>query len=99
MKNYYNTTNESGQQLKTFETKAKTQNEKIMEFLSYQKSIEYGASQLLRLVFNGTIPITSVRRSITNLVAENRLRYTGDTRMGSFGRQEKLIIINELPTI
>ena len=27
MKNYYNTTNESGQQLKTFETKAKTQNE------------------------------------------------------------------------
>ena len=31
MKNYYNTTNESGQQLKTFETKAKTQNEKINE--------------------------------------------------------------------
>ena len=91
MKNYYNTTNESGQQLKTFETKAKTQNEKIMEFLSDQKSIEYGASQLLRLVFNGTIPITSVRRSITNLVAENRLRYTGDTRHERYRRSDERI--------
>ena len=98
MENYYNTTNESGKQLEAFETKAKTQNEKIMEFLSGQKAIEYGASQLLKIVFNGTIPLTSVRRSITNLVAENRLRYTGDTRMGSFGRQEKLIIVNELLT-
>ena len=74
MKNYYNTTNESGQQLEVFETKAKTQNEKIMEFLSDQKSIEYGASQLLRLVFNGAIPITSVRRSITNLEARGSHR-------------------------
>ena len=33
MKEYYNTTNESAEQLKMFESKAKTQSEMIMEFL------------------------------------------------------------------
>ena len=91
MKEYYNTTNESTEQLEMFESKAKTQSEIIMEFLATQPSIEYGSSQLLRLVFKDTIPITSVRRSISDLVKENKLIYTGGTREGMFGRNENLI--------
>ena len=91
MKEYYNTTNESAEQLEMFESKAKTQSEIIMKFLSSKPSAEYGASQLLSIVFKDTIPITSVRRSISNLVKENKLIYTGGTREGMFGRNENLI--------
>jgi hypothetical protein len=96
MKEYYNTTNESTEQLEMFESKAKTQSEIIMEFLATQPSIEYGSSQLLRLVFKDTIPITSVRRSISNLVRQNKLIYSGGTRQGLFGRNENLIKIKLL---
>ena len=91
MKEYYNTTNESAEQLEMFESKAKTQSEIIMKFLSSKPSADYGASQLLSIVFKDTIPITSVRRSISNLVKENKLIYTGGTREGMFGRNENLI--------
>tara|TARA_B110000037_G_C16812202_1_gene380155 strand:+ start:212 stop:499 length:288 start_codon:yes stop_codon:yes gene_type:complete len=91
MGNYYNTTGESGIQLEVFEKKSKTQSEIIMKFLSSKPSAEYGASQLLSVVFKDTIPITSVRRSISNLVKENKLIYTGGTREGMFGRNENLI--------
>ena len=91
MKEYYITTNESAEQLEMFESKAKTQSEMIMKFLSSKPSAEYGASRLLSIVFNESIPITSVRRSISNLVKENKLIYTGGTREGLFGRNENLI--------
>ena len=91
MKEYYITTNESAEQLEMFESKAKTQSEIIMKFLSSKPSAEYGASRLLSIVFKDTIPITSVRRSISNLVKENKLIYTGGTREGMFGRNENLI--------
>ena len=91
MGNYHNTTGESGMQLEVFEKKAKTQSEMIMRFLSSQPMVEYGASQLLRLAFNGSIPITSVRRSISDLVKENKLFYTGGVREGLFGRNENLV--------
>ena len=78
-------------QLEVFEKKAKTQSEMIMRFLSSQPMVEYGASQLLRLAFNGSIPITSVRRSISDLVKENKLFYTGGVRKGLFGRNENLV--------
>ena len=91
MKEYYNTTGESGVQLEIFKNKAKTQSEMIMKFLSSQPLVEYGASQLLKLVFKNSVPITSVRRSITNLVNDNKLIYTGGTREGLFGRNENLI--------
>ena len=91
MKEYYNTTGESGVQLEIFKKKAKTQSEMIMKFLSSQPLVEYGASQLLKLVFKNSVPITSVRRSITNLVNDNKLIYTGGTREGLFGRNENLI--------
>ena len=91
MKEYYNTTGESGVQLEIFKKKAKTQSEMIMKFLSSQPLVEYGASQLLKLVFKNSVPITSVRRSISNLVNDNKLIYTGGTREGLFGRNENLI--------
>tara|TARA_B110000483_G_C17733867_1_gene365799 strand:+ start:243 stop:533 length:291 start_codon:yes stop_codon:yes gene_type:complete len=96
MKEYYNTTNESAEQLEMFESKAKTQSEIIMKFLSSKPSAEYGASQLLSIVFKDTIPITSVRRSISNLVRQNKLIYSGGTRQGLFGRNENLIKIKLL---
>ena len=88
---YYNTTNESGEQLGIFHEKAKTQDILILEFFQDQPAVEYGASQVLRAVFSDRVPLTSVRRSISNLVAENKLEYSGRMRKGNYNRNEKLI--------
>ena len=96
MGNYYNTTGEEGEQLEVFKTKAKSQSEIIMKFLSSQPMVEYGASQLLRLAFNSSVPITSIRRSISDLVKENKLFYTGGVREGLFGRNENLVKFRHL---
>jgi hypothetical protein len=89
--NYYNTTNESGEQLEVFKKKAQTQSDKILEFFKDQPAVEYGASSIHLALFGHDTPITSVRRSITDLVKDGKLEYSGRLRMGNYKRNEKLI--------
>jgi hypothetical protein len=89
--NYYNTTNESGDQLQAFKKKTETQANKILEFFKDQPAVEYGASSIHLALFGHDTPITSVRRSITNLVDNGKLEYSGRMRKGNYGRNEKLI--------
>ena len=88
---YYNTTQEQGKQLKIFQSKTKSQDEKILEFFKDNPMVEFGASQVWNALFFNSAPITSVRRSITNLIEEGKLEYTGRKRKGIFGRNESLI--------
>lgn len=88
---YYNTTQESGEQLSIFKSKTKKQDEKILDFFQDNPMVEFGASQVWNALFYNSVPITSVRRSITNLVGEGKLEYTGRKRKGVYGRNESLI--------
>ena len=88
---YYNTTKEQGEQLAIFKKRAKTQDVKILEFFQDNPMVEFGASQVWNALFYNSVPITSVRRSVTNLVQDNKLEYTGRKRKGVFGRNESLI--------
>jgi hypothetical protein len=88
---YYNTTKEQGEQLAIFKKRAKKQDDKILEFFQDNPMVEFGASQVWNALFYNSVPITSVRRSITNLVQDNKLEYTGRKRKGVFGRNESLI--------
>ena len=88
---YYNTTHEKGEQLSIFKSKTKKQDDQILEFFKDNPMVEFGASQVWKALFFTSAPITSVRRSITNLVQENKLEYTGRQRKGIYGRNEKLI--------
>ena len=88
---YYNTTQEQGEQLAIFKKRAKKQDDKILEFFQDNPMVEFGASQVWNALFYNSVPITSVRRSVTNLVQDNKLEYTGRKRKGVFGRNESLI--------
>lgn len=85
---YYNTTKEKGEKLKEYQDKALSQNERITRFFLKHKGKEFTPSEVLRRVFNMFVPITSVRRSITNLTKEGILKQTETKREGLYGRNE-----------
>lgn len=88
---YYNTASESEHQLEVFKKKTETQSNKILEFFKDQPMVEYGASRVHLALFGNNTPITSVRRSITDLISDDKLEYSGRKRAGNYGRNEKLI--------
>lgn len=63
---YHNTTNESGDQLEMFENKANKQETVILSM--FRRTGKMTASECFRLYPDQSIPITSVRRGITNLM-------------------------------
>ena len=64
---YYNTTRQKGEQLKVSWKKTKSQDDKVMEYF-----YEHGKgtpSEVWIYFRDSNVPITSIRRSITNLLA------------------------------
>lgn len=82
---YYNTTQESGKELKTYREKAKTQDQRVLQL--FNKGSKLSAS-LLHPAFN--CPITSIRRSLNTLEKEGKIEKTGIKITGSYGRKENL---------
>ena len=86
-KEYYNTLNESAKDVKTSETKAKKQKDQI--FAIYRHTLRpmtpaeiwenYGFK-------NSNVPLTSIRRAITNLEAEGLLKKTDIQKPGVYGK-------------
>jgi hypothetical protein len=96
---YYNTTNESGEVLKTKVKKTESQKSKILNSIKYCTNIYknyYTSSSIILEVgwCNKNTPITSIRRAVNNLVNEGELFYTGEKRMGMYGSTEKIIKLN-----
>ena len=92
---YYNTTNEQGEALEQYKSKASTQDEKILDIFNRHKK-EFSASQLWGML-SRECPLTSVRRSLSNLSKEydllgnkldNKLTITGNKIKGLYGRNE-----------
>lgn len=71
--------------LDRYEKKAKTQDEKILEFMKDHKYQSFTPGEI-HLLFGQCWPITSVRRSLTNLTKEGHLLMTGEVRTGLYGR-------------
>jgi plasmid rolling circle replication initiator protein Rep len=87
---YYNTTKETGENLKNYQAKANNQKEKILSILTMGKSMNPNfTTSASRLNLN--CPITSVRRAISDLVSEGLIEYTGEKRTGKYGRPENII--------
>jgi len=104
---YYNTTRQKGEQLKVAWKKTKTQDDKVMEYF-----YEHGKATPSEVWFHfikhehhgeilNAVPITSIRRSITNLTSSNLLSKTDNKREGVYGRPEYVwerrnqVIIND----
>ena len=75
---YHNTNKESGKKLITSKTKASKQELRVLKFFQNNDSKErYSPEDVLNNVdFGKEVPITSVRRAITNLTNAGYLRKT-----------------------
>lgn len=86
---YYNTTNLKGSDLYRRIYQAEKQEDKVLAFFKYQEHMHPGSVwspfEVLKLVFAETVPVTSVRRSITNLTKAGYLVKTTFKVMGPYG--------------
>lgn len=73
MSSYYNTTSQTGQRLLEFCGKAKTQDNRIYEFLVKHEFHWFSPESLRLLIFGEKTPITSVRRSLTSLTEQGKI--------------------------
>lgn len=77
---------ESGEQLKKYKSKAKSQDKRILEYLS--NGSKWSAS-LMVCMFDNT-PITSIRRAFNTLENKGKIKKTGIKIYGSYGRKENM---------
>lgn len=85
---FYNTTNETGEKIREYRKRTKTQDDFILNLIK-ASSVPLTASSILRIatIKGFEWPITSVRRTLTDLNKENKIRRAGKV-MGPMGRNE-----------
>lgn len=90
METFYNTIDLKGQDFSVAVRNAKSQDEKILNlFLSHPLQC-YTPFEVHSLLFSESTPITSIRRSMTNLEDEGKLEKTGEQKEGGFGKKNYL---------
>ena len=82
---HYNTTKESGKQLEIFEQTAKNQEHQILKIMELYKRLS--PSDVWKW-YGKSIPLTSVRRALTNLSNQGKLIKTDEKKKGIYGREE-----------
>jgi hypothetical protein len=92
---YYNTTNEKGATLKESQSKAKTQDELVLEYFKNHDNLGATPERVLRHFrimeklseskWHNT-PVTSIRRSFSNLKNQGLIHKTNLTIEGDFGK-------------
>lgn len=92
---YYNTTNLTGPALKEAVQRAKSQDEAI-RLVFVNTRIAYSPSRIMEIMQKAGYnwPITSVRRSITNLTKAGHLVQTGEQVKGMYGSLENKWALN-----
>lgn len=83
---YYNTTSETPQQVIDFEAKNLKQDTIILN-IYFNAKRKLTPSDVLKR-FPGEPPLTSIRRSITNLTNSGFLKKTEKKKLGMYGRSE-----------
>ena len=88
---YYNTTSETGDNLKESHKKAESQQQKVLNYF-----INNGESSPSKVASKLNLLITSVRRCITDLTKEGHLEKTTRKRKGIYGRPEYIWKLHSL---
>jgi len=82
---YYNTNNETGDTLLKSRDKAQSQEECILAYFK-RGWRTFCAPHDLESLFDYTVPITSIRRALTNLEKSGKLVKTDLMVMGTYGK-------------
>lgn len=90
---YYNTANETGDELARYRKLAASQKEKLRALWTYQPLLQLTASEayemlVTRYQVKENTPLTSIRRALTDLMKEGYLEKTELHRPGPYGRNE-----------
>ena len=98
---FHNTINLSGPELRSAQSSAKSQEAEILK-LFRQGWQTFTPSEILRQFdrqLDTNVPITSIRRGITNLTTQGFLVKLDDTRRGPLGKPEHLwALVQSAPT-
>lgn len=90
LQTFYNTTSLSGPALKESTIKTGSQNFYILAVFKASQR-EWTASEVWNNHRHWNCPLTSVRRGISDLVHKfHKLEYTGEQRIGMYGKPEKV---------
>ena len=91
MATYYNTNNENGSELLKSIQKGLTQEHTIIDIFKNANNQGYSASQIHKIFGNDNVPLTSIRRAMSNLCyEENFLEMTDKMVMGIYGKKEHI---------
>ena len=85
---YFNTTESLGPELREYQEKAKSQEKRILAFLKLDSNRPITPSAAMQWIFKDSVPITSVRRALTNLTNSGELVKTNVQVKGPYGRPE-----------
>jgi len=85
---FYNTTHEKGETLEVFHRKADRQDMKVLNAFSIFLKLSPEECWKLFYFQEKGVPLTSIRRSITNLTKAGKLVKTNEKRIGIYGRPE-----------
>jgi len=83
---FYNTINETGAELKQSRLHTDKQEDEIARIFRAHKRLS--PSQAHELYDGGSVPLTSIRRAITNLTIDGVLVKTEAKRLGIYGKVE-----------
>jgi Fe2+ or Zn2+ uptake regulation protein len=88
---YYNTTNETNPNLKTYIEKARTQDE-IVKGIINQLNKPFSFKDIYKRYPIQNTPITSIRRTLDTLKKQDYIIETGEKVTGLFNRKELQLI-------
>jgi len=83
---FYNTNNEKGKDLKNSRNSANTQEKIILDFFRVNSNLRLSPFDIQN-VLELNAPITSIRRAITNLTIEGKLKKTTTMKLGPYGKK------------
>jgi len=83
---FHNTTKESGQHLIQFEDKANAQDKMVLDFFKKHNAFGFTPCECMDFLSLQGVPITSIRRSISDLTKKNLLIKTNKKKIGRYGR-------------
>ena len=89
---FNDTTSEAPQQIEAFKKKNESQDETVIGIFQKVKK-PMGASEVYKRYPIANVPITSIRRAISDLQCEGFLIDSGEKRKGLYGRNETVWIL------
>lgn len=94
---FHNTINATNNEVAEFNVKIKTQNDRILEFFKNNQGKQYTPFDVQKALDMYYHPITSIRRAISDLCADNKLIKCNEQRTGPYGKKNYTWKYNNIP--